>query len=71
MPIDVLMNEARDLPDEYLNMAISYVRLLKNGSLLTNSDDSDNISDMSEFFGCMNLAVDGLAYQRELRDEWN
>ncbi len=29
MPIDVLIKEATDLPDEYINMAVTYIQFLQ------------------------------------------
>ena len=59
----------QSVPEEYLEEISDYI-----GYILFKVDrdkEKNKNNSIARFFGCIEESIDGLAIQKEMRDEWN
>ncbi len=69
MSYDAVIEQVKSVPEEYLDDISRYIRLILNGKAKQNATEKKN-SNFEKYFGTMNLG-DGLAIQKQMRDEWD
>ena len=64
-----LTKKIKSLPEECLDEIDNYIDFVLYKSKKTHKRRSDK--DMAKYFGCISCKEDGLAFQKEIRNEWN
>lgn len=68
MSYSTLEERIRQVPEEYLDEVEDFVEYIIAKSARVNSIREE--SDMSSLFGCLKRKIDGMEYQRSVRNEW-
>lgn len=69
MSYDAVIEQVKSVPEEYLDDISRYIRLIMNGNARQNTTQKKS-SNFEKYFGTMDLG-DGLAIQKQMRDEWD
>ena len=68
MSYDSMVEQIKSVPQEYLEEIENYIQyILYRHSIASTTKNKD----LSKYFGSVNFPKDGLAIQKELRNEWN
>lgn len=68
MTYDTVEKQIHSVPEEYLSEIaefIDYILFKAEKNKIANS------SKTGAYFGCLNNPIDGMEFQRNVRDEWN
>ena len=60
--------QIHSVPEEYLNEIAEFIDYIL---FKAEKNKTENTAKTSSYFGCLKNPIDGMAFQRNVRDEWN